>query len=135
MRCCSHSFGLILLVVLLIAGSACFRQPRLIEGLYITHDGRVEGATPGIVKGDWEQRLERAVRRSFGDDVRSQVVIEGDPQPQPQARWQWSELTVRVDAGEHLLHAQDLRRVILAEMRPVLAADVRLRIEGGIDDG
>lgn len=119
-------------VLTLVLSSGCFRNPRLMDGIYITHDARVLAATPQVVNKDWEQRLSQRVQAAFDLDGAVQVSISPEPRlVKAPGTWQWQQMRVQVHTGPVLLDAGDLQQVISTAVEPVLMPAAQLVVEGG----
>jgi len=121
-------YAAVLLIALSLTTVGCWRNPRLLPGMYITHDGRVEAASPSLVRLDWQQRLQRSITASFELAVPPEVLIKGEPQANTKGYWQWSALTVQVHTPAAIagtLHQQDLQDVVSETMQSVLVPCVQ----------
>ena len=121
----------IVFVALSLMLGGCFRSPRLMPGMYVTYDGRVQVASPELVRVDTERRLSTVIGKTFQLTANPRVTIGSDPALNQKGHHQWSGIAVQVEQLSDLegeLHKGDLREVIGEQLKPLLVKDAEVAI-------
>lgn len=118
----------LVLLALVVLTTACFRSPRLLSGVFVTVDGRVERLEPAAIRSDYERRLALALSEELTLSASPSVIIREQPVAVGD-EWRWVTMNIAIAGVRAAADRQTAEHLLRSALVPDAVAEDALTIQ------